>query len=124
MKEQKEEQLNPKDILSIKDWLLEIASKSSIKVLGLAIVLTLIILPVYTKIASNFKDLKDSISEIKQLKEDNKKLNSKLDEILVSSKNLENKIDTTLFILLQQAKSSKEIQLLEAQTHPTSIQQK
>lgn len=124
MKEQKEEQLNPKDIFSIKDWLLEIASKSSIKVLGLAIGLTIIVLPVYTKIASNFKELKDSISEIEQLKEDNKKLNSKLDEISVSSKNLENKIDTTLFILLQQAKSSKEIQLLETQTKPMSIQQK
>ena len=103
--------INPQDPLSVKDWLIEIINKTSIKIVGISVLLTTILLPVYNNFMKKLNDIQESVLLIKNINNNLDNVNSKLEKIENKLDNVELKTNLTITLMTNQNKALKDFSM-------------
>ena len=103
--------INPQDPLSVKDWLIEIINKTSIKIVGVSVLLTTVLLPVYNNFMKKLNEIQESVLLIKNINNNLDNVNSKLEKIENKLDNVELKTNLTITLMTNQNKALKDFSM-------------
>lgn len=103
--------IDPQDPLSVKDWLIEIINKTSIKIVGISVLLTTMLLPVYNNFMKKLNDIQESVLLIKNINNNLDNVNSKLEKIENKLDNVELKTNLTITLMTNQNKALKDFSM-------------
>lgn len=106
-----DDKINPQDPLSVKDWLIEIINKTSIKIVGISVLLTTVLLPVYNNFMKKLNDIQESVLLIKNINNNLDNVNSKLEKIENKLDNVELKTNLTITLMTNQNKALKDFSM-------------